>query len=651
MRSQDQDAAAEEEQEASQSDDSSMAGDDDLPAQPTETPRRNSVPAMLPMASPLTPYPALSTPFHSRGAPGSTPFNAATSPTRTTLRVDNESASPGTLQRANSSASLLLMKSSEHPVIQISSLDPRAAAKAAAILKLHYQYVEEGFSHEEVDVMELKKYGLSVRDIRGLSAHDVSELPNVLADEELKELERQQGRSIRARHRQSSLASPIFFRSKGKTKAKQDGDWTLSGSSDSDKPTPPLTPSTDLMSSSPARSGTGFSPKKGNSTPRLPGAWVWTPAKAQQSVTKGKVPESHGRSLVKGGNNSTPRLSPDPLVWELSEWSALDHVFRQRVREHAIRLLDASELGSNSDTCPLTASSSAQRLQIRSASDCNTTKKLKAHCLAALEVDVEKVFTTFVQKHHIQESQLNGVWSSHRFATRIAALQRRYLDRVDKHYRSKHVEQSQLELVAIAHAELNEMHEPLNEANRSAGREGVLRLNAAELSVDPSKTSMPAPSAQASPEIFPTEDSIDFSLGMASSSAKGKAIYARGGEGMLHSTPVIRRSADAGTVGARRTATPKMTPSSSTLTAGRKDLRRAVLERTHGGNTDEPEPEPLFAAKGLGANKDDTAGPRPIQSNDLRRSSTPKPQSRLQSGGAENLTPAERLRSRLAASQ
>ncbi|KAE8270151.1 hypothetical protein A4X09_0g2192 [Tilletia walkeri] len=603
-------------EQAEQTDDSSMASDDDLPGPPTESPRRNSVPNMLPTASPFISYPAISTPYGPRATSSSTHFEAATSPNRLIRRLGDDGASPGTLQRANSSASLLLMKSSEQPVIQISSLDPRAAAKAAAILKLHYQYVEEGFSHEEVDAIELKKYGLSVRDIHGLSAQDVSDLPNVLADEELKELERQRARSTRARHRQSAVASPFFKSGKGSAKSPYDPDWTLSGSSDSDKLTPPLTPAAEQRDSKDVQFG------KSPRTPRLPGAWIWTPAKLPQSVGKGKAVDHDRRSPVKGANQGTPRLNPDPLVWELPEWSALDRVFRRRVREDAVRLLDASELVSNSNSRSLAASSSSSlsssglaRLQIEGGTDSDTTRKIKAHCLAVVEVDVENVFKIFVQKHNIQDSQLNGLWSSHRFATRIAALQRRYLDRVDKHYRSKQVGQSQLDLIALAYTELSAMHEPLNEANRSAEREGVLRLNAAELNVDPSKIAMAAAGpARGSSAMLPSEDSMDFSLAMGGGGSSSLMLSnGRGRGGMLHSTPVIRRS---GELAGPRTLSTKAPAPSSLVAGGAKDLRRAVLERISGNNLDE-------------------AGPAPMA--DLKNN--------------VNMTPAQRLRSRLAANQ
>ncbi|KAK0537436.1 hypothetical protein OC834_000778 [Tilletia horrida] len=659
----DEDSTSGQEAEDHASDDGSMASDEESPALPPGTPRRNSLPTMLPDASAFVPYPLLSTPHSAASASTSALLEAETSPSP--RRVD-ASASPSTLTRANSSASLLLLKSGGQPVIQISSLDPRAAAKAAAILKLHYQYVEEGFSHEEVDASELKKYGLSVRDIRGLAARDVSDLPNVLADEELRELERQKGRHARAHRRAEYSPSPArsLF---GKAKAKEmSEDWVASSSSDGDKfSSSPLTSDGDKHSSSPltpyAAKKKGLLPGqagKSPATPRLPGAWVWTPAQAQEPSAR-PFHKSRGlgtpRWAPSPSNKSgkASKLEPDPLVWELAEWSALDRVFRHEVRDHAVRLLEVSELAADAGAdgeagSVLAAAANFPRLVIQAPTDSLTTRKIKAHCLAVLNVDVERVFTKFVRKHNIQDSQLNGMWSSHRFATRIAALQRRYLERIDKHYRNKRVQKDELELVEIAHAELTELHEPLNAANRSAERDGVLRLNATELSIDSTKIGRAGSSSQAASTSLsaglsrlPIEDSMDFSLGVGSEAV---SLGGASAQAQYHSTPVRKGNSSTSTSVAAQTNPKKPA-------VGGKDLRRAVLQRTFGGNQAEnvqaqPQPQahaqpPALLAQGT---------PRRLSEIQLENS-TPAKAAAHDASAAAKLTPAQRLRLRLEANR
>jgi len=293
-------------------------------------------------------------------------------------------------------------------------------------------------------------------------------------------------------------------------------------------------------------------------------------------------------------------------------------------------------------------------LRIEPASDAVTTRKIKAHCLAVLDADVEKVFTTFVRKHDVQDSQLNGVWSSHRFATRIAALQRRYLERVEKHYACKDADQSQLELVSIAQAELVEMHGPLSEANKSAEREGVLRLNAAELSVDAQSGGIEGGiGSDRSLRVLQSEDSMDFSLGGAMLANAGpRSAEQDQGQGALHSTPVR------GLTGGSGPAFRAGESATSTTARSNKDLRRAVLKRTFGpssngteltattGHLSESHAPPLASKRIVDGSENGTTGLT------LAHHSTPKQLSRTADPIEEQqLTPAQRLRSRLEASR
>ncbi|KAK0545691.1 hypothetical protein OC846_005338 [Tilletia horrida] len=627
--------------EEEDSDGGSIASVEHPPERHLPEARRRSFPSNGVEASSMAAYsgiPPLIAPAITVGSSSDLDQN---SPTRQT-QDRTTGGSPGSFQRANSSASLLLMKSSAQPVIQISSLDPRAAAKAAAILKLHYQYVEEGFSHEELDAAELKRYGLSVRDIRGLTAaRNASDLPNVLADEELRELERQRSRNGRS-GRKSAHNSPATQKlDKGKGKTRMIADWSTSSSSSSEG----LFSSDGIVSSSGPRTPVplGSDANSGGSseslrTPKLPGAWLWTPARlgraAQVPSKSPRTPLLASATSHKSGGGGSPALDPDPLVWELPEWNALDRVFRTTLREDALRLLEGSE--------QLAAVSSWPReLMIQAQDDDTVTKKIKAHCIAVLEVDVEAVLKRFVEKYNIQASQLNGMWSSHRFATRIAALQRRYLERVEQHYRPKTVAKSSLELVGIAKAELAEMHQPLSDANKSAERDGVLSLNAAELSLEQAHRHSGAGTTLSVMPNLPEEDSMDFSLfaplAAASAARNADAVQPLHVQ-TLHSTPVRRsqrsashaQASQSGTSPSKQRALAASLKESGTTSASRPggakpDLRKAVLQRTFGTNQTEAGETSTIAESGSGRGAGST--------------------SRL---SGQNLTPAQRLRVRLA---
>ncbi|GAC95938.1 hypothetical protein PHSY_003516 [Pseudozyma hubeiensis SY62] len=211
-----------------------------------------------------------------------------TRPTSTTLGGDTSHSRSRVLK---------LTQATSTPIVEISSLDPRAAARATAILKLFHKYVDEGWISGGLEMGETTRgrLGRVVEAIERADLEGEEDLTRLLMDAEL-ELARP------AEEEESFLGSR-------------------------------------------ATSVVGGEP----STPFLPGGFRATPAaKGGKRTSFGfpglATPDGSNRSVARQARLSAALAPPsasafDPRVWDTQDWVRLDKYFTLGVRKISSSLI------------------------------------------------------------------------------------------------------------------------------------------------------------------------------------------------------------------------------------------------------------------------------------------------------------------------
>lgn len=166
------------------------------------------------------------------------------------------------------------------PIVEVVSADAAAAAKAAAILRVHHHWIHEGALTSLLESKDGAFQGNVLEDDALASAQDQNPLPDLLSEV------------------QNQFESSDFRR------------------------TSPLTPS--------LANEQELAP-----TPCVPGGWTWSPAVESPAVNT--VASTHAADL---GIRSLARL--DSTVFPKAAWRALDGIFKQTIRELASRRLKSS---------------------------------------------------------------------------------------------------------------------------------------------------------------------------------------------------------------------------------------------------------------------------------------------------------------------
>ncbi|KAJ9474358.1 hypothetical protein PHBOTO_004410 [Pseudozyma hubeiensis] len=286
-----------------------------------------------------------------------------TRPTSTTLGGDTSHSRSRVLK---------LTQATSTPIVEISSLDPRAAARATAILKLFHKYVDEGWISGGLEMGEATRGRLG-RVVEAISRADLEgeeDLTRLLMDAEL-ELARP------AEEEESFL-----------------GSRATSVVDTVGEPSTPFLPggfrATPAAGKGGKRSSIGF-----------PG--LGTPDRTTRSVARQTRLEA---ALA------PPSSAFDPRVWDTHDWVRLDKYFT---------------LGVKKISSSLIASHSARGADSRAL-------KVRCYVEALHGVDVVEVSNMFLDEMEVEEGARVDEWAVEKVECRVGVLQRKYLRKVESKY-------------------------------------------------------------------------------------------------------------------------------------------------------------------------------------------------------------------------
>ncbi|KAN0059654.1 hypothetical protein ACQY0O_008225 [Thecaphora frezii] len=318
------------------------------------------------------------------------------------------------------------------PIIEISSLDPHAAARATAILKLYHQYVDEGWIHgeESGDASRINARG-GVRGERGtnlpddMDPHERAKVQQVVRI--LQEAERIAASQKGGDRAQRSIASVTqldpgsltlpqilmdaeinIARQDAQTEASSDDGFSVrSLLAPSEARAQLLTPQTSARQAG----GTIASPV----TPFLPGGFRPEPASIARPAADASV--------------AAVEASVDTAVWSRDDWVRLDKFFAAHVRSLAKTILRAELTRSGAEEI-----SQTQILDV---------DKAALQIQALLSVDIGELAIGFLDHCRVAEADRRAEWASSKIRFRIPALQRKYLRKLEArhpgHVTAEHV--------------------------------------------------------------------------------------------------------------------------------------------------------------------------------------------------------------------
>ncbi|EPQ29656.1 uncharacterized protein PFL1_02876 [Pseudozyma flocculosa PF-1] len=319
---------------------------------------------------------------------------------------------------------LRLSQQTTTPIVEISSLDPHAAARATAILKLYHQYVDEGWIQGDEEGEALRGEALGEPSSRhGAHLPDdmdpqerlkVQQVVRILQEAERIAAGQKSGRADRSDVSASyvdagSLTLPQILmdaeiniaRQDAHTEASSDDGFSVRGLlAPEDEATQLRTP----MSGAKA-AATIASP----ATPFLPGGFRPEPASVVRETVQ--VPTASDRSMV---------AQVEPTVWGRSDWVSLDKFFAARVKASARAILRADLSRSGIEDV-----SHTQIVDV---------DKVALQIQALLSVDAHELAGDFLDQRGVAENDRRAEWASSKIRFRIPALQRKYLRKLE----SKH---------------------------------------------------------------------------------------------------------------------------------------------------------------------------------------------------------------------
>ncbi|CAO1632781.1 unnamed protein product [Parajaminaea phylloscopi] len=235
------------------------------------------------------------------------------------------------------------------PIVEVMSTDAAAAARAAAILSVHHHWIHEGAVVSGLDGEDATFHGDVLGGVSTSEDHGV--LPDLLNHAE-ERLARARPRAIR----------PC---------------------------TPPVPPSSNVHLSA---------------TPRMPGAWAWSPYVRQSPVRLAPVAAVHSRPPAE---RSLRALALErPTVFPKKAWRALDRTFARFVDELKTQRLER---------LPWVDDLEAER---------ETVGTLRR----------SRVVDAFVQRYGLEESLLRQRWSRADLCRSVGALQRYWFLKLDEEF-------------------------------------------------------------------------------------------------------------------------------------------------------------------------------------------------------------------------
>lgn len=331
---------------------------------------------------------------------------------------------------------LKLGQATSTPIVEISSLDPRAAARATAILKLFHKYVDEGWiaGTEMGDATEGRMHrvvdAIHRADRQGRRLEDASELQQL---------------SVAASEREGADLTTLLM--DAELSLAREGTESFFGSMATS-----VRSAVAAMTASPA-------------TPFLPGGFRASPADADAGAGAGQTASpsttAAARSALAGGTGdisststtvanqskrkrppishsftfsglSTPdrtsshrppakqaRLSAaltppsldtfNPRVWDTNDWVRLDRYFTSGVKKISSHLISSPTFSSRE-------------------------AKAESYVDALLGIDVDSVAELFLDGMRIPEDRRTSEWAAVKVEHRLLALQRKYLRKVEGKY-------------------------------------------------------------------------------------------------------------------------------------------------------------------------------------------------------------------------
>ncbi|SPO24033.1 uncharacterized protein UTRI_03423_B [Ustilago trichophora] len=335
---------------------------------------------------------------------------------------------------------LKLGQATSTPIVEISSLDPRAAARATAILKLFHKYVDEGWlsgaemgdstegqMRRVVDAIrrvdsEASRRGGEASVLR-LDGEGGGDLTTLLMDEEL------------ALAREGSVDTESFLESRATSVASTATQRTAAMMA---SPATPFLPGGFRATPASIRANTAAAAaaaETGETTsPSVNAADSRSTATINESSTVSRRNKSLHRPLetftfptLSTPDRSSTRRPPakqarlslalapphattfSPRIWDTTDWVRLDKYFTSGVKKISSVLVSPAHPGD---------------------------KVHKARCYvdALFGVDVEEVAELFLAEMQIPQDKRVDEWSSTKVQVRLEALQRKYLRKVERKY-------------------------------------------------------------------------------------------------------------------------------------------------------------------------------------------------------------------------
>ncbi|CBQ69359.1 conserved hypothetical protein [Sporisorium reilianum SRZ2] len=350
-----------------------------------------------------------------------------------------DTTTPGDASHSRSRV-LKLGQATSTPIVEISSLDPRAAARATAILKLFHKYVDEGWlsGAEMGDATEGRMRrvvdAIQNADRRGRRLEDASELQQLsvaASEREGADLTTLLMDAELALAREGTGETESFLGSRATSVASAGGAGMASPA------TPFLpggfraTPATAGQVAAATDAGHTASPSMtATSRSNLTGvADDTTAATANQSKRKHPTTSTHSfafpglstpdRSSARRPPAKQARLSAalaaptldtfNPRIWDTADWVRLDKYLTCGVKKIASHMLASSRAPTRA-------------LKARSYVD------------ALLGIDVAHVAALFLDEMRITDTRRVGEWTPVKVEQRLLALQRKYLRKVEGKY-------------------------------------------------------------------------------------------------------------------------------------------------------------------------------------------------------------------------
>ncbi|ETS65327.1 hypothetical protein PaG_00056 [Moesziomyces aphidis] len=341
--------------------------------------------------------------------------------------VTSADATGSTMADASHSRSrvLKLGQATSTPIVEISSLDPRAAARATAILKLFHKYVDEGW----ISAGDMDATGASsatgermrrvVDAIRRADTHGRLEDASALQHS----LERADGTTSAAADLTTLLMDAELALARQGSADTESLLGSRAASVVSTRRLPTASPATPFLPggfrATPAASNTRIDDTASPSPAAAPRSRAndSTIASATVSFPGLSTPDRRRRSTAKQARLSQALAAPAPdsfdaRVWDTQDWVRLDKYFALGVQKISSRLLSSTSADAGAD------------------------KMLRARCYmdALFDTDVGEVAWLFLAEMHIAHANQVGEWTHTKLTHRLEALRRKYARKIHRRY-------------------------------------------------------------------------------------------------------------------------------------------------------------------------------------------------------------------------